>query len=218
MNLMIDLFFGNPVKREEWEELLKEAKTVKSLEEFDKALKDKHIVLKENYTCCMTCGHSEIEKEYKRAYDGYFRKHPDDNPIGPRTLGYTFYHYQNLFNAENDGKLYLCYGSFIEEEVSSVEVGKIIVECAKKVGIEVEWNESIKEKILLKGLDVNYFKLLKKSNKKLNIADHVSLEYLFGGSTEVDSPYDEDEEEDEEDEDEEHEEEEDYEEINSNPR
>ena len=99
------------------------------------------IVARQNFTCCQTCGHSEIGDEIKQAR-AYREIH-----------GYVFYHMQDTEQACASGHLYLAYGSVEEGEEPIANVGKRIVETLQRQGLRTDWNGSHNERVLVVGLD-----------------------------------------------------------------
>jgi len=66
--------------------------------------------------------------------------------------GYCFYTLQGIEGAiEGDG-LHLYFGS-LNEEVSAVEVGKLIANELRKEDFQIEWNESIDKSIYIKNIE-----------------------------------------------------------------
>ncbi|AYV77887.1 MAG: hypothetical protein Edafosvirus2_66 [Edafosvirus sp.] len=111
------------------------------------------IYVRENYTCCMSCGHNEIDQD---AYEVYGEELKDFK-------GYIFYHSQNfddiLTTFENITKkymkLYLCYGYFGKND-NAKEIDKIykyianvLKKACEQYGMSFVWNGDHKTKMCL---------------------------------------------------------------------
>ncbi len=107
------------------------------------ALANIDILFKQNYTCCMSCGHDEID-EYRKWYH----------------IGFAFFHMQETDHASTTGEVHLCYGTFNEKLATTRDIADMICEVAKEVGFNVEWDGSTTKKIALKDLDKEYYKEL----------------------------------------------------------
>ncbi len=66
--------------------------------------------------------------------------------------GYCFYHGQDLERVMADGDLYLAFGDILGDETKGVEVGRRIRRALEAHGFHVEWNESVKTRLLVKGV------------------------------------------------------------------
>jgi hypothetical protein len=95
------------------------------------------ILARQNYTCCQTCGHAEIEGEIEQE-----RQY--------RTItGYTFYHVQDTEGAHKSDGLYLAYGSVEGDEDDVRQIGWHIVKVLRRAGLSVEWNGDTKTRIFV---------------------------------------------------------------------
>lgn len=101
-----------------------------------KKMSDNGIVAKEDFTCCGTCGSSEIHDHAK-----------DDD------YGYVFYHQQDTDSVFESGKLYMGYGRVNNSNKSMSEVASEIVNYLKEAGFNVSWNGSVQTRILVQNLD-----------------------------------------------------------------
>jgi hypothetical protein len=72
-------------------------------------------------------------------------------------IGICFYHSQDTEYAVSRGEVYLNFLPRFEKPNTMLEVGKIIAETAKDAGFTVEWNGKEDRRILIKGLDKEYF-------------------------------------------------------------
>jgi hypothetical protein len=86
------------------------------------------IVARESFTCCQTCGHSEIGGEA---------------PPGAR--GYTFYHQQDAEGAAAGGALFLAYGSF--GAARDTDTGAEISAALTRQGLTVDWDGDVGRRI-----------------------------------------------------------------------
>lgn len=99
-------------------------------------LESRGIVARQNFSCCQSCGASEIWDEVDEA-------EAEDRVI----RGFTFYHQQDTEGAVQGGGLYLAYQSTSEDEGASEAVGREIVDVLRKHGLEPEWNGSVSKRI-----------------------------------------------------------------------
>lgn len=86
------------------------------------------IVAREIFTCCQSCGHSEIGGEA---------------PPGAR--GYAFYHQQDAERAAAGGALFLAYGSFGAAE--DAQTGAEISASLTRQGLTVDWDGDVAKRI-----------------------------------------------------------------------
>ncbi|MFF5263096.1 DUF6891 domain-containing protein [Actinomadura viridis] len=92
------------------------------------------IVAEENFTCCQTCGVSEIGGEV---------------PEGTTMDGYAFFHQQDTEAAVDGGTLLLAYGTFTDEPdpARATEIGERVVAALDAEGLRTEWDGSHKQRI-----------------------------------------------------------------------
>jgi len=103
---------------------------------------DRHgIVARQNFTCCQTCGHAEINTEI--ASTQQYR------PV----RGYVFFHWQDTETAVTNGYLYLAYGSVSGKESESVLIAREIVASLRRAGLEADWNDSVRTRICVKNIE-----------------------------------------------------------------
>lgn len=102
------------------------------------ALEASGIVARQNFTCCMTCGSSEIWAEIDTAIDA-----------GAPAQGYVFYHSQDTEAAVNGRGVYLAYGACDEGDTAALEVARRIVAQLQAEGLAPEWNGSRDQRIAL---------------------------------------------------------------------
>lgn len=107
------------------------------------ALDHAGIIFQENFTCCNTCGASQIE-DFKMAHH----------------IGYCFFHAQDCDHAAEHGHVNLSFGSFKDTPDDCLVVGRKIVEVATSKKLVVDWNQDIDQRILVKNLDKKYYQSL----------------------------------------------------------
>lgn len=94
------------------------------------------IVARQNYTCCQTCGHTEIAYETGKT------------SVHRRVYGYVFFHHGDAESVPSDGTLYLAYGSVLNRsDDGAIAVAHDVVAVLKKYGFTVEWNGMIQKRI-----------------------------------------------------------------------
>jgi hypothetical protein len=105
-------------------------------------LEEEHgIVARQNFSCCLTDGHSEIWAEIRQVQA--------QRPV----QGYVFYHEQDTENVAQHGELFLAYGAVGDGEEAQVAVAQRVVAALLEAGFTVSWSGSAKERIVVKGLD-----------------------------------------------------------------
>lgn len=103
---------------------------------------DRHgIVARQHFTCCQTCGHSEISQEIKKT-----EKH---RPV----QGYVFFHWQDTESAVRSEYLYLAYGSVSGKESESEQIASQIVATLARAGLDAEWNGSVRSRICIRNIN-----------------------------------------------------------------
>ena len=110
------------------------------LDEAFAELDRKGIVARQNFTCCQTCGHTEIGYEIDDALE--YR------PV----RGYVFFHKQDTEHVVETDRLYLAYGSVEGKEDDSIEIGHEVVAVLRRAGLSVEWNGMIQKRICIKNI------------------------------------------------------------------
>ncbi len=130
-------------RQEEWPEIT----DCDRLDAAFKALEEKGIVSRQNFSCCGTCGAAEIWDEME-----------DFQNAGNMVRGYTFFHMQDTESAVDGGGLYLNYGSTDEGEDASVSIGRDIQRelevhdlktnwdgtLSTRIGVSLDWKRKIK--------------------------------------------------------------------------
>jgi hypothetical protein len=98
------------------------------------------IVARQNYTCCQTCGHTEIAYELGKT------------SVHRRVYGYVFFHRGDAESVTSEGDLYLAYGTLNQGDDEAVAVAHEVVAVLRKHGFTVEWNGRIQKRIGIKGI------------------------------------------------------------------
>lgn len=96
------------------------------------ALEASGVISRQNFTCCGTCGASEMWDEIDAARG-------EGRPV----RGYAFFHRQETKAATKGRGLYLTYGACEEGEDRAVAVGHEIVAALAAEGLSTNWNGSM---------------------------------------------------------------------------
>jgi hypothetical protein len=99
------------------------------------------IYARQHFSCCGTCGASEIAGELHTAAES-----------GYPARGFTFFHVQDTEHAVAGELLYLSYGSYVadgRDPVASVEVGHEVVATLTRHGFAPVWNGKYSHRIAL---------------------------------------------------------------------
>ncbi|MFF0448368.1 DUF6891 domain-containing protein [Streptomyces sp. NPDC004609] len=86
-------------------------------------LEDAGITAREDFTCCLSCGTSEIGSEGS-----------------PGARGFVFFHSQGVEGAVETGSLSLYYGGFDGSEDTTAAIGREVAAAVAGEGLRVEWN------------------------------------------------------------------------------
>ncbi|MDQ7027115.1 MAG: hypothetical protein Q9P01_21875 [Anaerolineae bacterium] len=98
------------------------------------------IVARQNFTCCQTCGHTEIGYEI-------------DDAMEYRVVrGYVFFHQQDTEHVIATDKLYLAYGSVDGKEEDSVDIGYEVLAALRRARLSVDWNGMIHKRICIQDI------------------------------------------------------------------
>ncbi|OKK08236.1 hypothetical protein AMK26_04260 [Streptomyces sp. CB03234] len=100
------------------------------------ALDARGIVAREDFTCCRTCGMSEIGEEGDAS-----------------SRGFVFFHSQCTAGAAAGHGLYLLYGGFDGSEETTAAIGREVVAALGEEGLTVDWDGSPEQAIIVTGLD-----------------------------------------------------------------
>jgi hypothetical protein len=100
------------------------------------ALEATGIISRQHFSCCGTCGSSEIWDEVDAVHKA-----------GGPTRGYAFYHMQDTERATEGDGLYLNYGACEEGEDAALAVGRDIVAQLEAHGLRTNWDGSWSQRI-----------------------------------------------------------------------
>lgn len=113
--------------------------TVTDCDRLDKAfaeLEEAGVISRQNFSCCGTCGSTEIWDEVSTSIDS-----------GKPAIGYTFYHMQDTESAVEGYGLYLNYGACAEGETAALDIGHRIVRQLEDNGLKTDWDGSWAKRI-----------------------------------------------------------------------
>jgi hypothetical protein len=97
------------------------------------------IVARQHFTCCGTCGATEIWNEIAAAREA-----------GRRVRGYTFYHMQDTESAARGSGLLLFYGAVEKDEELALRIANEIIDALQRQGLKTEWDGSWSKRIGVK--------------------------------------------------------------------
>jgi len=100
------------------------------------ALEAAGVVSRQHFSCCGTCGSSEIWAEIEAVHEA-----------GGLTRGYAFYHMQDTERATEGDGLYLNYGACEEGEDAALAIANDIVAQLEAHGLHTDWNGSWSQRI-----------------------------------------------------------------------
>jgi hypothetical protein len=100
------------------------------------ALEADGIIARQNFTCCTTCGSSEIWEEVRVA-----------QAAGLPARGYAFYHSQDTDAAVEGSGVHLAYGACEDGEDAALAVAREIVAALDAHGLQPEWDGSWNRRI-----------------------------------------------------------------------
>lgn len=94
------------------------------------------IVARQNFTCCGTCGASEIWEEIEA-----------EQEAGAVVQGYAFFHMQDTEAAVEGDGLYLNYGACAEGDAAAIATGHRIVAALEAQGLSTGWDGRLATRI-----------------------------------------------------------------------
>jgi hypothetical protein len=94
------------------------------------------IICRQNFTCCGTCGSTEIWDEIEET----------DNAAN-NVRGYVFYHGQDAVGAVEGAGCYLNYGSVVGTESAALSVADEVVATLERHGLRTSWNGKLNRRI-----------------------------------------------------------------------
>lgn len=98
------------------------------------------IVARQHFTCCQTCGHTEISYEIGRT------------TVYRTVRGYVFFHSGDTDHVLGNDVLYLAYGTPNGTDDDGVQIGHEVVAVLRRYGLSVEWNGLIQKRIGIKNI------------------------------------------------------------------
>lgn len=99
-------------------------------------LENRGILCRQNFSCCGTCGATEIWGEIEAA-----------RAEGREILGYAFHHHQETENAVEGGGLFLGYGAVLKSEKTALDIARQIVEVIERHGLSTDWDGTWDQRI-----------------------------------------------------------------------
>jgi len=102
------------------------------------ALDQVGIVCQQNFSCCGSCGSTEIWSVVN-----------DVRNTGIDVRGYAFYHMQDTESAVDGSGVYLSYGAVEQGEASALLIGREIVAVLNQHGLKTQWDESWSTRIFV---------------------------------------------------------------------
>jgi hypothetical protein len=100
------------------------------------ALEAAGVISRQHFSCCGTCGSSEIWDEVDAVAEA-----------GGPVRGYAFYHQQDTERAVEGDGLYLNYGACEDGEAAALAVGRDIVALLEAHGLRTHWDGSWGQRI-----------------------------------------------------------------------
>jgi hypothetical protein len=119
-------------EQHDWPEVTDFDKLVKA---FDK-LNSSHIIALHNYDNTR----EEGEEDTKELHDKLKTK-------GINTIGYCFYHTQDVDRVAEEKVLFIAFGDFENNDKKSVEIGQAVVKALLQQGFKITWNNSADTRI-----------------------------------------------------------------------
>lgn len=87
------------------------------------------IVARQHFSCCGTCGATQIHDEMDRVAK-------DGQPV----RGYTFFHVQDTEHAVDGDGLFLSFGSLDRDKEAAIAIGQEVVAALREQGLHPAWN------------------------------------------------------------------------------
>lgn len=100
------------------------------------ALEAQGVVARQNFTCCGTCGASEIWDEIEAVQNE-----------GLAVKGYAFFHMQDTESAVEGNGLFLNYGACEQGDAAAIAVGYRIVAALEAQGLAADWDGRLEQRI-----------------------------------------------------------------------
>ena len=100
---------------------------------------------KENIISIHNAGY-DIEEGIQDAFELFI--HLRNNKYSP--IGFCFYSFEDIEDVIEENTLSIAFGDFEYDEKKGLEIAKKVAEVLKSHGFEIEWNESVDERIEIK--------------------------------------------------------------------
>lgn len=100
----------------------------------------KKIIAVQNAGYTMSDGRTVVAEEHESLPESHMK-------------GFCFYHGQDLERGVEEGMLYLAFGALEGGPEDHVAIGRIVRDTLVEHGFTCEWNEKVKKRILVKGID-----------------------------------------------------------------
>jgi hypothetical protein len=131
--------------RNHWANIEKYNTVTAKLTDAFEILRSQGLIALKNHLCCQSCA----------GYDIATRVSKMTKAKRAKVKGCVYYHHQDESNFKRTGEVYLAYGP-LESSVygtvglPDVEVGKMVVNALKQVGLDYEWDGSGDRRIIAK--------------------------------------------------------------------
>ena len=103
---------------------------------------------KENIISIHNAGY-DIEEGIQDSFELFV--HLRNNKYSP--IGFCFYSFEDIEEAIEENNLSIAFGDFEYDEEKGLEIAKKIVDVLKGYDFEIDWNESVDERIEIKGFN-----------------------------------------------------------------
>ena len=103
---------------------------------------------KENIISIHNAGY-DIEEGIQDSFELFV--HLRNNKYSP--IGFCFYSFEDIEEAIEENNLSIAFGDFEYDEKKGLEIAKTVVNVLKSYGFEINWNESVDERIEIKGFN-----------------------------------------------------------------
>ena len=105
-------------------------------------------ITKENIISIHNAGY-DIEEGIQDSFELFV--HLRNNKYSP--IGFCFYSFEDIEEAIEENNLSIAFGDFEYDEEKGLEIAKTVVNVLKSYGFEINWNESVDERIEIKGFN-----------------------------------------------------------------
>lgn len=91
----------------------------------------------------------DIEEGIQDSFELFI--HLRNNKYSP--IGFCFYTFEDIEDALEENELAIAFGDFEYDEDKGLEIAKKVADCFNEYGFEIDWNESVDERILIKNFN-----------------------------------------------------------------